>query len=367
MSQRRARLVGGLALVCIPLVSLAACSSDDSPVTANGGNTGNAGRGGAGGRAGSSGAAHAGVSGSSTSGGSAGHAGDDEMTAEAGAAGSAGSSDGGASGAAGAPSTEPIDVTISFAAQVGGKPFACNQTYDLLGTAGFSATPLDFRFYVHAVKLSKADKTSELIALTPDGLWQSDKVALLDFEDKTGTCSSGSVGTNTVVKGKVKPGNYTGVSFIIGVPFDLNHSDQATATPPLDDSGLWWGWASGYRFMKIDFQPQPLGSVTAPPMFLFHLGSTDCVGSDPNAGLVSSCGRPNLAPVELSGFDAATNHVVIDYAKLVAHSNLGVNAAGAPGCMSGVSDPECVGPFARIGLDLINGTPSGNQSVFSVQ
>ncbi len=47
----------------------------------------------------------------------------------------------------------------------------------------------------------------------------------------------------------------TGPIFTIGVPFDFNHNDAATAPSPLNLSGLVWMWDDGYEFMRIDAVP----------------------------------------------------------------------------------------------------------------
>ena len=68
-----------------------------------------------------------------------------------------------------------------------------------------------------------------------DGLWQYENVALLDFEDKTGGCRDvGTVETNAQVVGTVPEGDYTGLTFDLGVPFELNHIDASTAPSPLN-------------------------------------------------------------------------------------------------------------------------------------
>ncbi len=55
-------------------------------------------------------------------------------------------------------------------------------------------------------------------------------MALLDFEDGTGTCNTGSSAVNTSLRGKAKAyDDYTGVAFTVGVPERLNHLDAATA------------------------------------------------------------------------------------------------------------------------------------------
>ena len=50
--------------------------------------------------------------------------------------------------------------------------------------------------------------------------WQNDDTALLDFEDKTSPCNEGTPETNTIIRAIAPQGEYTGVRFIVGVPFD---------------------------------------------------------------------------------------------------------------------------------------------------
>ncbi len=256
-------------------------------------------------------------------------------------------------------------VTIQFAGKVGADPWSCTKTYANLGTTGVTVEPKDFRFYVHDVRLVRADDVEVPVALTVDGKWQTAEVALVDLEDGTGTCTDGTVDTNAAVKGTVPEGTYKGLAFKVGVPFAKNHGNPATAPSPLNLTQMLWSWQAGYRFVKID--TQPTGGAGAMPRFNLHLGSTDCVG-DPEKGVaVTSCGRPNRVEVKLPAFDAATQKVVLDYAALVAGADLSLNGGGPPGCMSGTTDPECGPMFPKVGLDLTSGAPSGTQSVFKAE
>lgn len=50
-------------------------------------------------------------------------------------------------------------------------------------------------------------------------------------------------------------GQFSGLSFSIGVPRELNNSDPTIAPPPLDSAtikGLYWGWDSGFIFMVAE-------------------------------------------------------------------------------------------------------------------
>ena len=144
--------------------------------------------------------------------------------------------------------------------------------------------------------------------------------------------------------------------------FDLDHADASTAPSPLNLSGLFWDWNSGYKFLRVDSVPTAGGAP-----FLLHLGSTACQGNFADGG-ISGCDRPNVAEVVLTGFDPAKSKVVVDYAAVVAGSDLSKNEGGAPGCMSGPMDPECDAIFQRLGLSVKDAsTHPDQQKLFSVE
>lgn len=256
-------------------------------------------------------------------------------------------------------------VSLQFAALVGENAFACNTTFTGLGSSDSEMAPLDFRFYVHDVELLNEDGDAVAVELTQDGKWQVDDVALLDFEDKSGTCANGTTDVNSTVVGTVPVGTYSGIQFKVGVPFELNHADVTAADSPLNLSGLWWSWQSGYKFMRIDMTE---ASGESPNVFNMHLGSVGCEKSGDGAGdPVTSCERPNRPSVVFEDFDIATDTVTVDYAALVAGIDLSTDGGGAPGCMSGPTDPECAGVFEHLGVSLETGAPAAGQTVFGIE
>jgi uncharacterized repeat protein (TIGR04052 family) len=150
---------------------------------------------------------------------------------------------------------------------------------------------------------------------------------------------------------------YQGVRFKVGVPFELNHADATTAPSPLNLTALFWSWNGGYKFLRVDSVPAGAGTS-----FNLHLGSTEC--QDDGSGGVSSCGKPNRPLIELTGKDPLVTKIVVDYAAAVQGADLMQNT-GAPGCMSGVADPECGPIFQELGLDLQTGAPAAGQHFFS--
>lgn len=261
-----------------------------------------------------------------------------DPSAEDASAGDAGAEDAGATDAGGDGGPVSRSYTIRFRAEVGGEAFACGTTYDGFGPAADrSVTLTDFRFYVHQVELLAADGSATPLAITDDGTFQADDVALLDFEDG-GPCTMGTTETHTAITGTALEGAYTGIRFVLGIPFSLNHQDASAAHAPFNFTSMFWNWQGGYKFVRIDaINVVPGGGGS---LFAVHLGSTGCDGSP--AGGVTMCDRPNRSTIELTGFDPETSVVVADFAELMEGVDPTINtAATAPGCMSGATDPEC--------------------------
>ncbi len=250
-------------------------------------------------------------------------------------------------------------ISVRFEAELGGAPFLCTETYAGIGSSGASVKPLDFRLFIHEIKLIRAD--GERVPLELDeNEWQHDGVVLLDFEDASGSCATGSPGTNGEVRGRSPAGDYTGVEFIVGVPDELNHLDGATAPAPLNTPGMWWSWAGGYKYMRLDL------SSANQPAFYFHLGSTAC-GGDPVSGF--ECSYGNLASISLEGMDLGSDAVVIDGAAIFAGVDVDREddpGDTLPGCMAFPGDPECPAMLGALGLGFEETPSAGGQALFRV-
>lgn len=259
-----------------------------------------------------------------------------------------------------AAETAPASVQINFAAVVGDKPFACGQKYEGIGTTKSTITVSDFRFFVSGVALIDKSGTETAVALTQDGKWQSGNAALIDVEDGTATCSNGTPDTRAFIEGTVPAGEYVGLRFDVGLPFDVNHKDPTTAPSPLNLSRLFWNWNGGYKFARIDMK-----TTGQPQGWVLHLGSTNCSPDNGPTSVPTTCANENKPRVVLTPFNAATQAVQLDLAAMLAQSNVDVNTNDtASGCMSGNNDPECKGVFATLGLPF-GDVPAGAQSVFT--
>ncbi|MCC6135470.1 MAG: metallo-mystery pair system four-Cys motif protein [Candidatus Contendobacter sp.] len=247
---------------------------------------------------------------------------------------------------------DPSDrqVSVQFAGQVNGQEFVCGKTYSNVGLGQPGTYQVnDWRFYVHDVALVKTDGSRQTIALNQDGAWQYQNVALLDLRKD---CGSGALPTNAATAGTVPNDNYSGICFKVGVPYSLNHLNDATAPSPLNNTGMLWNWQGGRKFIRVDGFGDP-GSVDGAVAFVVHLGSTGCPGPDANSPPTAACTYPNVAEFCLDNFNVDQDRVVMDMGQALAGSNVAINAANtASGCMSGNSDPECIPIIPRLNLDF---------------
>lgn len=271
--------------------------------------------------------------------------------------------------------TAPTRFQLAFHASLGDRlrDVSCDTPLTELGTSKAQGELLDLALFVHGLTFLRAD--GSVIPATLDASeWQAENVVLLDFQNKSDSCSGAEKPINTVIKGEVENSEgIVGVRFVLGIPPALNHLDPATVKAPLNAPNMFWGWQGGYKAMRFDVSPA--NGITRPsdPNFLgtnffFHLGSTDCVG-DPTLGEDVSCGRVNQAVITLDNFHLESSAVTIDLEALVSALNLEVDTTDSPGCMSAIQDVECESYFTQLGMDLNLGqsVPSLNQSVFRLR
>ena len=84
--------------------------------------------------------------------------------------------------------------------------------------------------------------------------------------------------------GTVDVGGYDSLRFGLGLPPELNHADITTVVPPspLDFSqGMYWTWATMYRFMLFDgrYDTNAAGTGVPPYQFSIHTGRDECYRS----------------------------------------------------------------------------------------
>ncbi len=278
------------------------------------------------------------------------------------------------------PALADMTIEIPFVAEIAGAPFACSGSYPGLGSTATTVQLLDFRLFVSAPHLIAVDGTRVPVALDQDGAWQIDTIALLDFEDGTGSCVNGTPQVNATLRGTVPEGAYRGLEFEVGVPFDWNHGDPASAPAPLNLTAMFWNWRGGYKFLKIEFAPVMAAGMNAaakahtegaghggPGGWMLHLGSTMCAAPEPTTPPGEPCANPNRVAVTLPDFVPGTSIVVIDPAAVVAGADLTQNTPEtSPGCMSFPNDPDCNAVLPRLGL-AFNAFPAEGQQLVAMR
>ncbi len=219
-------------------------------------------------------------------------------------------------------------VTIAFALTLDGQPFDCVHAASLDGE---TITLADARLFVYDVRLVDPAGAERSLALTPDGHFQTDRVALLDFEDATHACKNGTPGVHVALTGERRRagGKTARVKMRIGVPFDANHANPDTSPAPLDEPAMQWSWLSGHTFLRIDARVGDL------PVEV-HLGSQGCTGSPAH---VDHCRWENVAELDLPW---TGQPIALDVAPWL-RPTLAFSPAR---CMGDNEDPACAGVLA---------------------
>jgi uncharacterized repeat protein (TIGR04052 family) len=237
-------------------------------------------------------------------------------------------------------------LLLSFLAITGGLVACAGQNADPVSirfavSDSAGATLGDLRFYVHDIELLTSEGQARALRLKPDNRWQSERVGLIDLigVDRN-DAATGLVAGDAAV--------YTGVRFLLGVPFDLNHANVLQATAPLNRGDLFWTWQSGYKFLRLDVRSQNREHA-------FHLGSTGCSSASALRPPSQPCAQPNLIKIELRGLDPLKQPIVFNVNDLVT----ALNAADRPCTGDYGQSTACAAAFATTGLDLASGRCEG--------
>lgn len=244
------------------------------------------------------------------------------------------------------PFREPI--TLTFAPNLFGSTPSCDEAIPVNTlVSGGMAQLADLRFFVSDIDVLAVDGSPLPVVLLPDGVWQSDTIALLDFETGTGTCVGGTPETHTTIEAKVSPGEYNGIRFDLFVPFADNH---AVGTAPLDAPGMFKNAQHGHRFLKFDVQidGNPWGA---------HVHSMDCTSTGTDAA-PSACDRPNNATIELINMNPAADPITVQLGALFgALDPTDEDPLSPPGCLSdpALDEDECPTVYNAVGLSWQTG------------
>lgn len=255
----------------------------------------------------------------------------------------------------------PQQTTLNFKTVVGSETFSCGKAFTINGTSNVKFR--DFRYFVTDVKLVGSDSSEIPVTLNTDNVWQSNGVALLDFE--TGSCGStpsmgsGSTETNSTVKGTIPAGSassYKGIKFSISVPTAINFQDSTTQPAPLNVNAMYWSWTSGYKFAKIEFSNDDFSANITN----LHLGSTSCVNK-----VCSKSYRPTISLTKSSGvFTPSSDSITFDVSTFLT-GYAGYSSENS--CMPGTNS-NCLKIHSNLGLDSDgNVAASSAQTAFSIK
>jgi len=239
-----------------------------------------------------------------------------------------------------------LGVKIPFAVVHGEHSITCDSPNTSL---------TDLRFFVSDLALLNAEGRQEPVVLDDQYQWQQRDLALIDLENGRDACQNGTAEIYSYLVGSVPAGDYKGIVFTVGVPFERNHANPLTAATPLDIAAMHWHWRSGYKFLRA-------GIRTHAESFWLHLGSAGCEGTTTN---VSGCRFPNRVAVELPDFLLRNDTIAIDLEGLFAGANLLDGEHGD--CSSGPAETSCVAPFLALGIDHESGEIVHRQRVFMLQ
>lgn len=138
-------------------------------------------------------------------------------------------------------------VVLHFQSFVGNDYLLLDSAYT--NAKGQQYTISRFKYYIGNIRLRKADGKEVKYS----------NYYLINEEDEV----------SKLVRLNVKEGEYTGISFILGVDSARNCSGAQTGA--LDPAnGMFWAWNTGYIFMKLDGKAQ--ASKNSDHLLEFHIG-----------------------------------------------------------------------------------------------
>jgi hypothetical protein len=131
-----------------------------------------------------------------------------------------------------------------------------SQDYTNAAGEKFSITTL--KYFVSNIKLKKADGSEYVVP-------QADSYFMVDGRDED----------TRFAKVIVPEGNYTSVSFVLGVDSLQNYSPIENRTGVLNlttSSDMYWSWNSGYIFFKLEGISPAINDSTGINIFRYHIG-----------------------------------------------------------------------------------------------
>ncbi|UHG89877.1 MbnP family protein [Spirosoma oryzicola] len=148
-------------------------------------------------------------------------------------------------------------LALSVDNVVGNQDITLNtQTYK--NALGEDFTVTKFNYFISNIRLKKADGTEYALP-------QANSYFLVEEEKPA---------SQTMTLGGIPAGDYTGMTFLIGVDSLRSLADISQRTGVLDpalNNGMYWEWNSGYVFLKLE-GTSPAAPTTDNRAFFYHVG-----------------------------------------------------------------------------------------------
>jgi hypothetical protein len=196
-------------------------------------------------------------------------------------------------------------VTIAFSNYVGNDMLKLDSaTYK--NELGQPYTVSKFKYYVGNIHLKKSDGTEYI----------SDKYYLINEEEAA---------SKQITLSNVPEGNYTSLSFILGV--DSLHNCSGAQTDALDPvNAMFWAWNTGYIFLKMEGR----SPVSTQPGHLleFHIGGymqpNNCIRTInlPLKNGMQVAGKTTTLNIKADVSELFKTPTTIDFAKLSSVTDL---------------------------------------------
>ena len=278
--------------------------------------------------------------------------------------------------AAGCGEVTDLNVVLRFDPVAGDEALACFVPSSAgsftpeyaLGTTGTLFRLANARMLMSNVELR--NEAGDWVPLDNDVAfpWRRSGVTMLDFENATSTCTAtGTPESNKNISGRLPIGDYVGLRFDVGVPFDTNHVSPAQGRSPVWDSDMFSNLRDGYRFVLLEV------ALAADPTTRWRteVGNLGCQAESPD-NAPEQCATENVATVTLDDFVLGENAVFVDFGALVANSDLsGLLAGETSGCTIDGDDSlsDCAFSQEALGLSADTGAcvqDCDDQSVFGL-
>ena len=264
-------------------------------------------------------------------------------------------------------------VALRFDATIGGEVASCYNAQIAQvpqyspGVNGTLAALADARMLLSNVELREVGGGWVPLETEPAFPWRNQGVTLLDFENDQSFCGAeGTVITNKNLSGTLPGGEYEGLRFDVGVPFELNHLDASREDSPSSVGAMFIDVQNGYRFVRLHFVVENGASQR----YVVELGNGGCTSGGPSEA-PSDCPRENVATITLDDFVLGEDAIGVDLGQLVASADLSAavpdQTAGCTPLDDGLDD--CASPLTALGLGEDSGdcrNDCTDQTVFSL-